>query len=68
VVFLLNIFDLENWTVYSEYLDHVLVYGMCGILPMFTDKYNLNVEFNLRNALSHKRVVGLGEVGIDCTR
>jgi Tat protein secretion system quality control protein TatD with DNase activity len=59
---------LENWAKYSEYMEHEIVYGICAIHPMFAHQYSLAVELNLRNALSNKRVVGLGEIGLDLIR
>ncbi len=59
---------LENWIKYSDYLKHSIVYGMCGISPMFAHQYELAVELNLRNALSNERIVGLGDIGLDYTR
>jgi len=64
----LNILFLEHWINYSDYLKHDVVFGCCGMHPMFTHKFDLTVELNLRVALQTKRVVGVGEIGIDLTR
>ena len=63
-----NVLCLENWSMYSEYLTHGNVYGVCGIHPMYSFQYNLNVELNLRKALSNVRIICLGEIGFDLTR
>jgi Tat protein secretion system quality control protein TatD with DNase activity len=65
---LLNILYLEQWLKFSEYLTHEIVYGCCGISPMFDHKYDLTMEFHLRAALSNTRIICLGEIGIDLTR
>ncbi|CAF3822359.1 unnamed protein product, partial [Rotaria magnacalcarata] len=54
-----------NWCKYSGYLMHEIVYGCCGIHPMFSHQYNLAMELHLRTALSNKHIIGLGEIGID---
>lgn len=59
---------LENWSFFSKYLYHQSVYGICGIHPMYSDKYSLNTELNLRNALSNKKIIGVGEIGLDLSR
>ena len=35
---------------------------------MFSDQYDLSVELNLRQALSHNRIVALDEIGLDFKR
>ncbi|CAF3175731.1 unnamed protein product, partial [Rotaria sp. Silwood2] len=55
----------ENWSHYSAYLNDEVVYGVCGIQPFFANEYDLSTELNLRKALSHKRILGLGEIGLD---
>ncbi len=46
----LNIF-LEHWVHYSDYLKDKVIFGCCGIHPMFAHKFDLTVELNLRAAL-----------------
>ena len=65
---LMNALCLENWAHFSEYMMHENIYGICGVHPKYSYQYNLDVELNLRKALSNSRIVALGEIGFDLSR
>ncbi|CAF4935919.1 unnamed protein product, partial [Rotaria sp. Silwood1] len=47
------------------YEEHPIVYGKCGLHPLFSHHYNLDMELNLRRCLSNPKVVAIGEIGLD---
>ncbi|CAF1247072.1 unnamed protein product, partial [Rotaria magnacalcarata] len=59
-------FNEENWRKrYVKYLDHPVVYGKCGLHPLYSHHYDLHMELNLRRCLSNQKVVAVGEIGLD---
>ena len=64
-MYFFNFVCLENWAHYSAYMDNDVAYGACGIQPFYANEYDLSTELDLRKALSHKRILVLGEIGLD---
>ncbi|UJR34582.1 hypothetical protein I4U23_027358 [Adineta vaga] len=59
-------FNRDNWLmIYSKYMDHDIIYGKCGLHPVFAHHFNLQMELNIRKAINHPRVVAIGEIGLD---
>lgn len=57
---------LDNWiSLYSRYLEHPIVYATCGLQPVFAHHFDLQLELNIRRALRHPHIVGIGEIGLD---
>ncbi|UJR18398.1 hypothetical protein I4U23_005302 [Adineta vaga] len=59
-------FDNEKWIyTYSKYLNHPVVYGQCGLHPLFSHHFSFQMELNIRRVVKHERVVAIGEIGLD---
>lgn len=61
-------FCLVYWEHYKTYMKHPIVFGLCGIHPLYSNQFDLNIELNLRAALETNKVIGVGEIGIDLKR
>ncbi len=60
---------LENWKKrFSRYMNHEVVFGKCGIHPLFSHHYNFDMELRLRKAISNVKIVAIGEIGLDYYR
>jgi Tat protein secretion system quality control protein TatD with DNase activity len=60
---------LENWKQqFSTYMEHQVVYGVVGMHPLYAHHLDLKMELNIRRCISHPKVKGVGEIGLDYLR
>ncbi|CAF1299099.1 unnamed protein product [Rotaria sordida] len=56
----------ENWKQkFSRYMGHPIVYGVVGMHPLYAHHLDLTMELNIRRCISHPKVKGVGEIGLD---
>jgi len=49
-------------------MDNPIVYGVCGLHPLFAHHFTLEMELNIRRCICHPKVKGVGDIGLDYSR